>query len=130
MIVIELKTNTAQDVARFKYRVAFPYSPELLLVCSTLFSEDRPEEIASEFLDMLNSEKGIMFLQPHNVYFTTPQDGGAYVAKVLRVRSFSHMENMKDKTPTVYIGFEFTRLTAVSAFEVLHENKTCDVSMR
>lgn len=130
MVAIELVGADIHTLTSKNGRLVLPYSADLMLACQTLYKQDNDSALQIDFLQAFNSEKGIIFANVQNVYFFSSAQNLAYACACRRVRSFSHFNSVKDKTPSVLIGFEYSSVSEVSASKVLHEIKACTVSVR
>ncbi len=112
-----------------KGRAVFEYSSDVLLAIQELYFSEFKEALPQDFLDALNSEKGIIFAKPQHVYFFSPENNAAVMMSVRRVRAFVHIDRDSPGSPKSLIGFEAENLVQPTAAQVLADLPNCEIKM-
>ena len=84
-----------------------------------LYEQANPENLAIDFINELNSDKGIILPSPVNVCFVCPLAGEVLAAQVVRVRQFSHVTLSASCKYDVFLGLELVNACVTSAVDVL-----------
>lgn len=122
------RTSLAKILAK-KGRAVFEYSSDILIAVQELYFSEFKEALPQDFLDALNSEKGIIFTNPQHVYFFCPENNATVMMSVRRIRAFVHVDREKPESPKSLIGFEADSLVQPTAAQVLADLPNCEIQM-